>query len=151
MQSALQSIETAYQRKVSLFQELLNCVASERNHLINLNVENLWEIMDKKKKILESIQDLREQIKKIAKEDSTYQNALGKERWPIIEHSRKIASLKKQIKTRVKENVTFIQESLQSFDEIISIFTMDGRLEFSYSPVRKHRKETTIRIYQRKV
>jgi len=151
MQSVLQTIEEAYRKKVSLFQDLLHCVTAERDDLIKVNIDNLWVLMEKKQKILQAIEEAKGQIKNLAEEDPAYQNASGKERGHIIELSKRMVSLKEEIKTRVKENVTFIQESLQFVDEIISIFSMGGRLEPSYDPARKHRKGLSAGIYQRQV
>ena len=151
MQSVFQTIEEAYRKKVSLFQDLLSCVTAERDDLIKVNIDNLWVLMEKKQKILQAIEEAKGQIKNLAEEDPAYQNAYGKERGRIIELSERIVRLKEEIKARVKENVTFIQESLQFVDEIISIFSMGGRLEPSYDPIRKHRKGFSAGIYQRQV
>ena len=54
-------------------------------------------------------------------------------------------------KVRVRENVTFIQESLDFFDEIISIFANGGRVERSYRPAGNGQKRPSTLIYHRKV
>ena len=151
MEASLQSTEKIYRREISLFQELLNCLTLEKDNLINLDMEDLWDLMEKKKKIIESIEDGRQQMKKITEEDHPKQGLDGKGRRPFMALSKKIDHLKEEIKIRVKENVAFIQESLEFFDEIISIFTMGGRVEHSYSPLTKKQKEFSTRIYHRKV
>ena len=55
MESSVQGIEEIYQRKISLFKKLLNCIALERDNLINQDLESLWSVMAEKEKILESI------------------------------------------------------------------------------------------------
>ena len=151
MEASLQSTEKIYRRELSLFQELLNCLTLEKDNLINLDMENLWDLMEKKKKILESIEDGRQQMKKITEAGHFKKEQAGKGRRPFMKLSKKIDHLKEEIKARVKENVAFIHESLEFFDEIISIFTMGRRVEHSYSPLTKNQKEFSTRIYHREV
>lgn len=151
MESSLQMIEGSYRRKASLFKELVNCLDLERDNLINLNIEGLWSLMEEKQGILLSIEDEGEQIKKIMEKDYPDQDVPEPGRRPIMELSQKIADLKEDIKVRVKENVTFIRESLDFFDEIISIFANGGRVEHSYRPTRKGQRGLSTLIYHREV
>ena len=151
MEASLQSTEKIYRRELSLFQELLNCLTLEKDNLINLDMESLWDLMEKKKRIIESIEDGREQMKKITEENHPKQGLAGKGRRPFMALSKRLDHLKEEIKVRVKENVVFIQESLEFFDEIISTFAMGGEVEHSYGPVRKKQKEFSTRIYHREV
>lgn len=148
MQSVLQTIEETYRKKVSLFQDLLNCVIAEREDLIKVNIENLWVHMEEKQEILQAIEEAKRRIKNLVDEDPAYQKASLKQRRRISELSKKIVRLKEEIRRTVKGNVTFIQDSLQFFDEMISIFAAGGTLESSYAPVPRHRKELSPRIYQ---
>ena len=151
MESSIQTIEGIYSRKVSLFKELINCLDLERDDLINLNIENLWSLMEKKQRILVSIEDEGKQIKKIMEKNYPDQDIPERGGRPITELSQKIADLKEEIKVRVKENVTFIRESLDFFDEIISIFAKSGRVEHSYRPTRKGQKTLSALIYHKEV
>ena len=151
MESSIQTIEGVYRRKVSLFKELINCLDLERDNLINLNIENLWSLMEEKQKILISIEDEGKQIKKIMEKNHPDQDIPKRGGRPIMELSRKIADLKEEIKAKVSENVTFIRESLDFFDEIISIFANGERVEHSYRPTRKGQKALSALIYHKEV
>lgn len=151
MESSIQTIEGIYSRKVSLFKELINCLDLERDDLINLNIENLWSLMEKKQRILVSIEDEGKQIKNIMEKNCPDQDIPERGGRPIMELTQKIADLKEEIKVRVKENVTFIRESLDFFDEIISIFAKGGRVEHSYRPTRKGQKTLSALIYHKEV
>ena len=151
MESSIQTIEGIYSRKVSLFKELINCLDLERDNLINPNIKNLWSLMEEKQRILISIEDEGKQIKKIMEKNYPDQDIPERGGRPITELSQKIADLKEEIKVRVKENVTFIRESLDFFDEIISIFAKGGRVENSYRPTRKGQKTLSALIYHKEV
>jgi len=151
MESSIQTIEGIYRRKVSLFKELINCLDLERDSLINLNIENLWSLMEEKQRILISIEDEGTQIKKIIEKNYPDQDIPERGGRLITELSQKMADLKEEIKIRVKENVTFIQESLDFFDEIISIFANGGRVEHSYRPTRNGQKALSALIYHKEV
>ena len=150
MESTFQSIKEVYSAEFSLFNELLNCLALERDNLINLDVENLWPLMEEKKRILRAIEDTREQRKGIKKDCAIHDLPLG-DRRAIMALTKKITHLKEEIKARVEENVSFIRESLGFFDEIISIFASGGRHDQAYGPCRKNNKEVQSLIYHKEV
>ncbi|MBW2610115.1 MAG: flagellar export chaperone FlgN [Deltaproteobacteria bacterium] len=151
MESNTQEIEEIYHRKVSLFRELLDCVVLERDNLINLDIKNLWDVMEEKQKILESIENARDQIKDITGEGSPYHNIPIEDRTVIKELSRTLADLNEEIKIRVRENVSFIEDTLSFFNEIISSFTMAGRPGDSYGPGGNSRKGLPNLIYYNEV
>jgi recombination protein RecR len=93
--------------------------------------------------------DLR--VRALMEETPPEPGALPKDRQPIAAHCRKVASLKEEIKARAKENVAFIQESLQFLDEIISIFATGGRAEVSYDPMLRRQKASPSFMYQSEV
>ena len=151
MKSTSENIRDLYQREADLHEELLECIKSERENLINLNIDNLWELMESKNRILTTIQEGRDQIKSLLEEAGGKQNVSNREKPLVAELSNKIITLKQEIGARVKENVSFIKESLQFVDDLITIFAMGGKLETSYSPAKRQTRETPGRIYRREV
>jgi hypothetical protein len=63
--------------------------------------------------------------------------------------SREIQRLKQEIGARVRENVSFIQETLQFFDEIVQVFASGGRSEYCYEPVPKRQRNPSCLIFER--
>ena len=151
MASNIQDIEDIYRKEVSLFQELLGCVISEKDSLISLNIENLWTLMEKKQKIIDGLDETRGRIRHFRERPDQGHDAPVEDRQVILDLSKKIAALREEIRVRSKENVSFIHETLGFFDEIISSFVRGGRSDDSYHPMRKSRKGTSNLIYHKEI
>ena len=151
MEAAMQRIEGTYRSEISLLKELLNCVILETDSLVNLNIENLWPLMEEKKRLLGAIDDIRGEIKNLTgKDNQVYGDSLSEKR-QIAEFSRRVADLKGEIRIRVIENASFIRESLDFFDEVISILATCGRTEDAYGPIGNKQKELSPLIYHKEV
>ena len=155
METGSSGIEEAYQKKVSLLQALLGCLHLEQESLITMNLKSLWSLMERKDSLLDSIgltdQEIRavEALGSVGGADGT---DLPKEvRQAVRGLSREIQRLKMEIRARVKENVSFIQETLRFFDEIVSIFAAGNRPEVSYEPQPGRARMSSSLIYQREV
>ena len=151
MESIIKRIEVLFRTEISHLKELLDCVSLETDNLINLNIETLWSLMAEKKRILQSIEDIRGEIGHLLKKGDTDHDISRERQHPIMKLSRTIADLKEEIKARVRENVLFINESLDCFNEIFSIFATGGRADHSYRPAGKSRRELARPIYYREV
>jgi hypothetical protein len=151
MESNIQEIEAIYYRKISLFRQLIDCIALEKDNLINLDIKNLWSVMEEKQKILGSIEDARDQLKDIRGDNAPFHDIPIKDRQAIMELSQTLIDLKEEIKTRVTENVTFINETLDFFHELFSVFTKADMPEDSYGPLRNNRKGSSNLIYHNEV
>jgi flagellar biosynthesis/type III secretory pathway chaperone len=151
MESLSAKMEVVYRKKVSLLRELLGCLAQERENLIVPNVLNLWSLMEEKQRLLASISETEEEIRGLKNQELSVREVSGTDRNPVTTLSHEIRRLGEEIKARVRENVSFIQETLLFFDEIISIFASGGRAEYSYEPVLKRQKISSSLIYKREV
>lgn len=151
MKATSENIRDLYQREADLLEELLDCVKSEKENLVNLNIDNLWELMERKNRTLTTIQEGRDQIKGMLEEIGGHQDVSKKEKPLVAELTNQISTLKQEIGARIKENVSFIKESLQFVDDLITIFAMGGKLETSYSPAKRQTREIPSRIYCREV
>ena len=147
MNSSIRGIEDIYHKEIMLFEELLDCVEQERDSLIGLNTHDLWSIMEDKQRILQSIEDMREKTAN----DIPSCDMTVKDRETITELSRKLSQLKEEIRTRVKENVKFIRESLDFFHEIVTVLSTAGKPKDIYNPVRNNRGELPSLIYRNEV
>jgi chromosome segregation ATPase len=151
MESTPQGIEGCYQLKAALLKELLDCLSLEKDNLIDLNLENLWPLMEKKQAVLRDIEGAEERIKAVMERDRSGERVPSKVREALTALSRKINHLQDEIRARVRENVSFIQETLQFFDELITLFISAGQPEQAYHPARKNQKEPTTLLYHREV
>ena len=146
-----QSIEDCYQAKAALLKDLLDCLSLERDNLIDPNLEDLWPLMEKKQAVLRDIEDAEEQIKAVMERDRSGERVPAKGREALAALSRKINHLQDEIRARVRENVSFIQETLQFFNELITLFISAGQPEQVYHPARKNQKGPTTLLYHREV
>ncbi|RJR30506.1 MAG: hypothetical protein C4576_33320 [Desulfobacteraceae bacterium] len=85
--------------------------------------------MERKKKVLTSIQETEEEIAGLRAEESEPEINT---RSSLKTFHHEVLRLKQEIRARVKENVSFIEETLSFFDEIVSIFAAGGRQDYSY-------------------
>jgi flagellar biosynthesis/type III secretory pathway chaperone len=142
-------IEDKYQREALLFQDLLNCLDQERDNLMSLNLENLWTLMGKKQEILESLEGVQGEIKLLLETGQEGHPISHDDKKKISKHSEKIACLKEKVHSRVKENVSFIQESLGFFDELIQIFTHNAKVDYPYkSNLKKKSSSSSLFLYK---
>ena len=96
MEATTQKILELYRTEAALFNDLLECVNMERENLINLNIDNLWALMEEKRRILDSIEDMRGEIKDLVKSGYSDDNVPLKSRPAIMELSQKITNLKER-------------------------------------------------------
>lgn len=151
MESSLNRIEKAYRKEVSLLQDLLECLSLERDHLVDLNLESLWALMEEKKTVLKSIEETREEIQTLIKEKGKVRGTSQEIQRLKVLFSRKIERLKEEIGARVRENVSFIQDTLGFIHEMISIFVTGAQPEPAYGRARKTPNESASLIYHREV
>jgi len=148
MENLHERMEDANRTKISLMRALVDCLDLEREHLVNLNVKSLWSLLEEKHRILSSIAQADKEISTCAATAPGEGPAKGR---ALQGFSREIQHLKQEIGARVRENVSFIEETLHFFDEIVQIFASSGRPEYCYEPVPKRNKNPTSLIFEREV
>ncbi|MCP3941182.1 MAG: flagellar protein FlgN [Desulfobacteraceae bacterium] len=62
MEKFVQKLEVLFQKKISLYKTLKNIFEQERKHIVDMDVDSLWKITDRKKQISSEILQIREQI-----------------------------------------------------------------------------------------
>jgi hypothetical protein len=55
-------MEKLLEEKLALYKELKKIVAQEKNHIVDMNVDSLWKMTDRKKQLASEIVQIREQI-----------------------------------------------------------------------------------------
>src|SRR3989339_2159399 len=148
MESPVHKIEDAHRRKISLLGALLDCLDAERENLIHVNVKELWSTMERKKKILASIQETEQEISQ-CRNESTEQET--RSRPSLRTFDMEIRRLKQEIGARVRENVSFIEETLHFFDEIVSIFASGSKPEYSYEQIVRRKRPASSILFESEV
>ena len=147
MEQKLDTIEKELQKKLLLYQELVECLNRERECLINIDMEKLWHIsMEKRalvadihivhKSLLEHFFDIIPEFR-IDKKDAWFSQISpyipygDRERFKNVYHS--LMRLKAETKMRSRENIRIIEDSIGVLDEIISIIAKTGKSEVTYN------------------
>lgn len=129
--------EKAYLQGISHLEVLRDCLAIEREKLMNLDVDALWDIAEEKQRILTSAEESAEELRSFRPEELAGMGAL----------SRRLNRLKEEIRTRAADNMAVIQDNLEFYEELLSILVLG---EGSASPYGKtaapRRKGLPLRI-----
>ncbi|MDB9823518.1 flagellar protein FlgN, partial [Deltaproteobacteria bacterium] len=131
--------------------DLLDCISRERDNLINQDIKGIWSSLEEKSEIMESITRTNEHLESILGKTPIYNDIPPRDRQTVMELSSSLDDLKKEIKLRVRENISFINDTLDFFHEMISTMTMSGHRENSYGPAGNSRKGSNSLIYHGEV
>jgi hypothetical protein len=152
MEQNSKEIMSIYLKRASLFQDLLKCIEHERENLIHQDIQGIWSSLEEKQPILESIEETKHHIDSISDTKIAYKDMPPEDRDKIMEVSKTLIRLKQEIKTRVRENVSFINETLDFFHEMISTMTMtESDKCASYGPSGISRRGPRSLMYQGEV
>lgn len=149
-------IQGTYHRQVSLLEDLRDCLELERESLINVDIDQLWELMEKKQTLLLDIQRTGNEIRCCMERSfpgsRERARATASKEWPWFTGlSRRAGLLEKEIRRRLGENMAFIQDTLGFFDELIGIFASSGGSTGAYNHLTRPVETKTPRIYHREV
>jgi len=143
-------------KQAAMLEHLRDCLDMERESLIQVDVDQLWEIMEKKNSLVTGIEQLENEIKLLV--NQYFQNGPEKPRagalraWPWFrDYSKRTALLKEDIRTRLNENFSFIEDTLGFFDELVAIIARGEPREQGYDYLRKPPETNGPRIYHREV
>ncbi len=125
------------EKRISLLQDLVGCLDKERESLLEINVTELWAVMEEKQAILEAI----EELPAVPAEKSSTPPSIRSE----------INRLKEEIRNRARENTEFTRSSLAVFDEIISRITGTGKDDQTYRPPGEEHRAQRSPLYHREV
>ncbi len=125
-------IEKLFYKKIMLYHDLLYCFKHERESLINLNLDKLWSISKEKEKICAEINAVKQEIvavldvqgnQKTFELNRTMDLIPGESKAEFQKLYLRLIKLKSEIEVFRKENISFVNDSLQFLDEIIAIIT----------------------------
>ena len=135
-------IEKMFYRKIMLYNDLLNNFYKERESLININLDRLWRISTEKEEICTKIESVRVKILSAVNQNNDHKSFNLKQiidLIPLIYRERfqklylRLIKLKGEIDVVRKENMIFIEDSLQFLDEMISIIANETKSKFTYN------------------
>jgi hypothetical protein len=152
MERNTKDIMDIYSRRISLFQDLLKCITRERDNLINQDIKGIWSSLAEKQSILDDLEETKLRLNGITERDKIIRDIPQVDRDKIMDLSKTLIRLKQEIRARVAENVSFINETLEFFHELISAMTMteDDKCN-SYGPYGNPRRCHRSLIYQGEV
>jgi len=138
----IQSLEKLFYKKIMLYNDLLRSLNMERESLININLDKLWQISKEKEKISSKIKSIRQEIISVINLETDEKSfdlsrilgLIPREARPKFhELGRTLITLRSEIEVLRKENMTFIDDSLQFLDEMISIITGESGSGIMYN------------------
>jgi flagellar biosynthesis/type III secretory pathway chaperone len=135
MQTAVETLESLFYEKILLYQDLVECLKRERKSLIKTDIDELWEISDKKRSTASRIETVRGKIlATLSRASIDHGMTLSSfrlasvlalipraHRGPFKKAYPSLVALKDEIEQRGRENRLFIEESLSFLDELIGI------------------------------
>jgi hypothetical protein len=149
-------VKGSYQRQAAMLEQLRDCLEMERESLIQVDVDQLWELMEKKKSLVLEIEKTGNEIKGLM--DQCFQESPESPRvsalkeWPWFRDvSRQTTVLKEGIQARLKENLSFIHDTLGFFDELIGIIVNNQDRSQGYEHMGKPQETRKPRIYSMEV
>jgi len=156
MSSLEMEVEDSYEKQAAMLEQLRDCLEMERESLIQVDVDELWELMEKKNSLVVEIEKLGNAIKCLLNQcfecspEDPRTNALKE--WPWFRDlSKQTALMKEDIQTRLRENLSFIRDTLGFFDELVGIIVKGGTQEQGYEHLGKLPEVNGPRIYHREV
>jgi hypothetical protein len=133
MEQAVQNkLESFFHKKLLLYRSLLDCLKKEREHLVQLDLEGLWDVSRAKEELCARIKAVRQQIQATACVDrgrpsltleDVIQGVPFEKRDPIRRLSNEVGLLKREVAAYRKGNAAFIDDSLKFIDDLIVTIT----------------------------
>lgn len=146
MDTFAEKMEVLFQEKILLFQEIADCLKSERDSLMQSDVEALWQFSDKKHDVSSKIEAIRNEIlDKMTKEDivhsmtaTTFNLAKVVSLLPDTLKKRlkkfqfTLDKIKPQVASIAQQNKQFVEEYLKVIDELVVVISDVEKAQTGY-------------------
>ena len=138
----VQLLEGLFHKKIILSNDLLHCLKKESESLINIDLDSLWTISKEKEDICSKIESIREQIVSALNQTIDQRFLTSHQILELLPEEHKatfrklfqtLLKLKGEIEVIRKENMIFIDDSLQFLDEMMSILTGKTKTKILYN------------------
>ncbi len=149
-------IESTYERHTALLEELRDCLEMERESLMQVDVDLLWELMEKKNGLAIDVERTGNEIRHLLEArfpgSRKSQRTSALEAWPWYrEYYARTSLLKEDIRVRLEENQVFMSDSLRFFDDLMHIIVQRGGKGEDYQHLQSPHEKQGPRIYHRAV
>jgi hypothetical protein len=135
MDTQTSTLSFLFEKKLLLYRELIEVLKMERKWIVSVKTEQLWQVSDKKQQIVSRIEAVREKIlQTLTSEGIGHEMTVDNFRpsrvialVPVVTQKvlvRLQSALnlaKEEIRTRSRENVTFVEDYLKTLDDLIGI------------------------------
>jgi hypothetical protein len=141
-----QNLAELLRQKIILYHDLRDCLNRERAHLIDMDLNLLWDISVEKEAICRRIASVRNDIGQalegMADSDSfetlpaldrILEQAPGEKKEALLKLCHTLVNLKHEIRILSKENVAYVDESLVFIDEMITIIAGESHTANGYN------------------
>jgi hypothetical protein len=149
METETHSRPNVQESRIALFKDLVDCLKREREILTDLNVQNLWAVLEEKQGILHALEALP-----FREAGSGSQGEHGKAdplRLEAHASALTVDRLKEEIRERTRENADFIRDSLQFVDELVALVAGAPSDNGVYGPNGEESRAHRARLYGREV
>ena len=139
---SVDKIEKLFYKKIMLYKDLLYCFEEERKSLISIDLNKLWKLSKKKDEICGQIKSIRQEMSvavKLENKPNAFNLSLimdlipGKYADKFKKLYLRILKLKGEIEILRKQNILYIDDSLEFLDEMISIITGETDSGYIYN------------------
>ncbi len=151
MEKDFNRLKNLYTERISLYEDLLSCIKRESDNLISQNIKGIWASLDEKKEIMEAIEENNRHLPENTRLNPVLTDVPRQDRDAIIHLKRKLKNLKMEIGIRIKENVSFINETLGFINDIFSVFRGADKKPDIYDRNLKKRNGSSNLIYHNEV
>jgi hypothetical protein len=137
----VQRLEKLLHEKILLYNDLLHCLNEERESLINVDLDRLWQISHEKEELCKELEKTKGSIwgaidPLVDAQDMTLSQMMEKiprtKRALFQKLYLRLIKLKTDIDLIRRENMAFINDSLEFLDDIISIISGEPKRKIFY-------------------
>jgi hypothetical protein len=152
----LKTMEVLFSRKVSLYRDLLSCLARERTALLRVDMDELWSVSMEKERLCSEIE---EPGRKISDQGRNAQDGTGPPVRPAAripskkgvmseEMNLEIDRLKEEIALIRKENMVLVDDGIRMLDELIAILAGEHAADVTYDRSSRMNRPTNSLIHR---
>ena len=158
--NGIQSFKDLLCQKIMLYNDLVDCFQKERKSLMDINLDQLWEISREKEKTCSRVKTIQEKIISSLKQDLDRKSYNLNDILELIPEKDRIefhrlyialAKVKKEVEELRKANMIYINDSLQFLDDMISIITGESKSRMMYNEQCQLSKSAGMKLLSREV
>jgi hypothetical protein len=151
MEKDIIRLKNLYLKRVSLYEDLLGCIKRESENLMSQNIKGIWSSLDEKKEILEAIEENNRSFPENYTVNPVPADIPRHDKDLIMGFKRKLIDLKQEIGARVKDNLSFINETLTFINDVFYTITNTDKKPDTYGRDLKRRNRSSNLIYHNEV